>query len=54
MRWHSIAVLLAALCSACQALHPDVLVLLSTTLNHDHLPERQPESVWVSAGICCF
>ncbi|CAL5224936.1 g7705 [Coccomyxa viridis] len=31
MRWHSIAVLLAALCSACHALHPDVLSSVSET-----------------------
>ena len=33
MRWQSVIVLLAALCTACHALHPDVLVWLCTLLS---------------------
>ncbi len=51
MRWHSIAVLLAALCSACQALHPDVLVLLCNMRYRDQLPEQFCK-LWSAAGTC--
>ena len=52
MRWHTVAVLLAALCSACQALHPDVLVLLCNMLFYNQLPEQACRLLWMSAGVC--